>query len=268
MKIIELTEPVGPGEGDDLAELRIDKQVALVTGGAQGMGVAIARLLGMRGARVALFDLKAEELREGVSELRSRGIDAVGLAGDVTRADDAADAVREVVTRWGRIDILVNCAGIAGGNAPVKDLTDTAWDATIAVNLGGTFRVCRAVVPTMEAQGYGRIVNVASMAGKEGNPNAAHYSAAKAGVIAFTKSLGKELATSGVLVNVIVPAVIETPMVHDVTPKQLEFMLSKIPMGRMGQPEEVARLVAFLASPQLTYSTGAAYDISGGRATY
>ena len=268
MRLVEPpTGPVGVAT-DDLAELRLDGQVALVTGAAQGMGLAVARVLGARGARIGAFDLNADRIGDALATLARAGIDAIGLAGDVTDAADDAAAVEAVVGRWGRIDILVNCAGIAGGNAPVRELTDAAWTSTLSVNLDGTFRMCRAVVPPMEAQGYGRIVNVASMAGKEGNPTAAHYSASKAGVIALTKSLGKELATTGVLVNVIVPAVIETPMVHDVTPAQLEFMLSKIPMGRMGKPEEVAKLVAFLVSRQLTYSTGAAFDISGGRATY
>jgi 3-oxoacyl-[acyl-carrier protein] reductase len=266
--VIESETSRGETLPDDLAELRLDGQVAIVTGGAQGMGLTVARRLGIRGARVAILDLKTDGLQDALGRLAADGIEVVGLAADVTSSDDVEGAVGAVVERWDRVDVLVNCAGIAGGNAPVRDLDDQRWAATISVNLDGTFRMCRAVVPYMEAQAYGRIVNVASMAGKEGNPNAAHYSAAKAGVIALTKSLGKELATAGVLVNVIVPAVIETPMVHDVTPPQLDFMLSKIPMGRMGQPEEVARLVAFLASRQMTYSTGAAFDISGGRATY
>lgn len=268
MDIVEQLEPRNGAPEDDLAELRLDDQVALITGGAQGMGLAIAQVLGGRGARIALLDLRPDGLGSAVEGLGAAGVEAIGVVADVTDSRDAAGAVAAITDRWGRIDVLVNSAGIAGGNAPVVDLSDGIWEQVLAVNLGGTFKMSRAVVPIMLERGYGRIVNISSMAGKDGNPNAAHYSSSKAAVIAFTKSLGKELATDGVLVNVIVPAVIETPMVNDVTPAQLEFMLTKIPMGRMGRPEEVARLVAFLASPQLSYSTGAAYDISGGRATY
>lgn len=241
-------------------------RVALVTGGARGLGLASARLLAERGAIVTLADRDAGALEEA----RTTVSGAHAVVVDVTDADACAASVAQVIARSGRLDILVNCAGIAGVNRALWELTPDEFRSVLEVNLLGTFLMCRAAVPEMVAtsDGHGRIINVASMAGKEGNPRASHYSAAKAGIVALTKSLGKELATSGVLANVIAPAVIETDMASAVSPEQLAYMTGLIPMGRLGQPVEVARLVAFLASDEVSFSTGAVYDISGGRATY
>jgi 3-oxoacyl-[acyl-carrier protein] reductase len=177
-------------------------------------------------------------------------------------------AVNAAVAEVGPVDILINSAGVIGPNKPLWEVTDDDWQSTFSVNVNGVFNLCRAVVPAMREKGWGRVVNIASIAGKEGNPNLAAYSASKGAVIALTKALGKELATSGVLVNAIAPAVIETPMNANNTPEVLAYMLSRIPMGRIGQADEVAALVAWLVSDEVSFSTGAVYDISGGRATY
>nr|WP_208103519.1 SDR family NAD(P)-dependent oxidoreductase [Rubellimicrobium sp. CFH 75288] len=236
--------------------------VAAVTGGAAGIGLGVARRLAASGARVTLWDRNPEALaRAGIEGAQTDRVDVADW--DAVRA--ATDRLR---AREGRIDVLVNCAGIAGLNVPLDAYPLDEWDRVLRVNLYGTFHCCRAVVPVMRAQGSGRIVNFASMAGKDGNPNASAYSAAKAGVIALTKSLGKELARTGITVNVVAPAVIRTEMAEAVSPEQLAYMLEKIPMGRMGEVEEAAALVAWLASPEASFSTGAVFDLSGGRATY
>lgn len=244
----------------------LEGRVALITGGARGLGLASARLLAERGAIVTLADRDADALDSARSTVP--GADVVTV--DVTDPDGTAAAVAQVLERHGRLDVLVNCAGIAGVNRTLWELTPEEFRSVVDVNLMGTYLMCRAAVPAMlqTSEGRGRIINVASMAGKDGNPRASHYSAAKAGIIALTKSLGKELATSGILANVIAPAVIETDMASAVSPEQLAYMTSLIPMGRLGQPVEVARLIAFLASDEVSFSTGAVYDISGGRATY
>lgn len=244
----------------------LEGRVALITGGARGLGLASARLLAERGAIVTLADRDADALASARSTVP--GADVVTV--DVTDPDATAAAVAQVLERHGRLDVLVNCAGIAGVNRTLWELTPEEFRSVVDVNLMGTYLMCRAAVPAMlqTSEGRGRIINVASMAGKDGNPRASHYSAAKAGIIALTKSLGKELATSGILANVIAPAVIETDMASAVSPEQLAYMTSLIPMGRLGQPVEVARLIAFLASDEVSFSTGAVYDISGGRATY
>ena len=223
-------------------------RTAVITGGMSGLGAASATRLAADGITVIRLD-------------RTPGADIVVDVTDSAAVDAAAADL-------GPIDILVNCAGIVGPNKPLWEVTDAEWDAVFAVNVRGTFNLCRAFVPGMRERGWGRIVNFASMAGKDGNPNLAAYSATKAAVIAMTKSLGKELATSGVLVNAVAPAVIETPMNDDTAPEVLAHITSLIPMKRVGRAEEVAELVAWLASDRVSFSTGAVYDISGGRATY
>jgi len=204
--------------------------------------------------------------------LRREGVETVSfdLAPGANFQLDVSDgpAVNAAVAEVGPVDIVINSAGIIGPNKPLWEITDDEWQTTLSINVNGVFNLCRAVVPAMREKGWGRIVNIASIAGKEGNPNLAAYSASKGAVIALTKALGKELATSGVLVNAIAPAVIETPMNAANTPEVLAYMLSRIPMGRIGQADEVAALVAWLVSDEVSFSTGAVYDISGGRATY
>jgi 2-dehydro-3-deoxy-L-rhamnonate dehydrogenase (NAD+) len=221
---------------------------ALVTGGASGLGAATADRLRRDGIEVVTLDLDP----------------SADLVVDVTDHERITDAV----ATCGGIDILINSAGVVGPNAPLWQVAPEAWSATFAVNVDGTFNTCRAVVPGMVERGWGRIVNFSSMAGKDGNPNLSAYSASKAAVIAMTKSLGKELATSGVLVNAIAPAVIDTPMNATTAPDVLAHITSLIPMRRVGTPEEVAELVAWLASEKCSFSTGAVFDLSGGRATY
>lgn len=223
-------------------------RTALITGGASGLGRAAAVRLAADGVRVITLDIAA-------------GAD---LVVDVT---DSA-AVQAAAQETGPVDILVNSAGIIGPSAPLWELPLDGWRRTFAVNVDGTFHTCRAFVPGMRERGWGRVVNIASMAGKDGNPSMGAYSASKAAVIALTKSLGKELATSGVLANAIAPAVIETPMNADTGPEALAHITGLIPMRRVGRPEEVAELIAWLASDKVSFSTGAVYDISGGRATY
>lgn len=240
---------------------------AIVTGGARGIGLAIAERLLQSGAAVCLWDIDAAALETARTELAAHGEVAVAQV-DVTSADSVEAAVQTTLAAFGKIDILVNNAGIAGNNAKVWELSPEEWRRVIDINLTGPFLCCRAVVPHLVANGYGRIVNIASVAGKEGNPNASHYSASKAGVVALTKSLGKELATAGVLVNCITPAVIETDIFAQMTQAHIDYMLSKIPMARFGQKHEAAALVAWLSSEDCSFSTGAVFDLSGGRATY
>ena len=242
-------------------------RVAIVTGGAQGIGYAIAERMLSSGASVVLWDADAPKLAEARASLAGAGrveTDRVELTDEAS----VASATARVVAEHGRIDILVNNAGITGGNAPTWELAPEVWRRVIEVNLIAPFLVCRAVVPQMIAKGYGRIVNIASVAGKEGNPNASHYSASKAGLIALTKSLGKELATKGVLVNAVAPAAAKTAMFATMTAAHIDFMLSKIPMARFLEVGEVAAMVAWLASAECSFSTGAVFDLSGGRATY
>jgi 2-dehydro-3-deoxy-L-rhamnonate dehydrogenase (NAD+) len=240
---------------------------AIVTGGAQGIGFAIAERLLRSGAAVRLWDIDAAKLDEACRALATLGPvrgDAVELTDDAA----VAAATARAVEADGRIDILVNNAGITGGNALTWDLDPVVWRRVIEVNLVAPYLTCRHVAPRMMAAGYGRIVNIASVAGKEGNPNASHYSASKAGLIALTKSLGKELATKGVLVNAVTPAVAKTAMFAQMTQQHIDYMLGKIPMGRFLEVEEIAAMVAWLSSEDCSFSTGAVFDITGGRATY
>jgi 3-oxoacyl-[acyl-carrier protein] reductase len=240
-------------------------QTAIVTGAAQGIGNAIARRLSAAGACVCVADLNEAAAAEAASTL---GHDSFSVQTDVCSADSVRDSIEKVMRRRGQIDILVNNAGIAGRAAPIFEQTDEDWQKAIAVNLTGVFNCCRAVVPHMRRRRYGRIVNIASIAGKEGNPRMVPYSASKAGVIALTKSLGKELATEGICVNAVAPAVVHTPILDQLTPEQVSYMTDRIPMGRTGKPEEIAAVVHFLASPDCSFVTAQCYDASGGRATY
>lgn len=245
----------------------LNNRVAVVTGGARGIGFACAERLLKAGAGVSLWDLDATRLAQAAAELRPLGtVDVREL--DLTQEAMVADATAQVVKSLGRVDILINNAGITGGNAPSWELTAEVWRRVIEVNLIAPYLVCRSVVPVMMRQSYGRIVNIASVAGKEGNPNASHYSASKAGLIGFTKSLAKELATRNVLVNCVTPAAAKTDIFAQMTPAHIEFMLSKIPMQRFVEPGEIAAMVCWLASEECSFSTGGVFDISGGRATY
>jgi NAD(P)-dependent dehydrogenase (short-subunit alcohol dehydrogenase family) len=240
-------------------------QTAIVTGAAAGIGEAIARRLAKAGAAVAVADLN---LAGATAIASSIGGDAFPIQLDISRSASANAVVSDVIARRGRIDILVNNAGIAGKAAPIWEQTDEDWQTVVAVNLLGAVYCTRAVIPHMRGRKYGRIVNIASIAGKEGNPNMSPYSATKAAVIAFTKSVGKEVATEGICVNAVAPAVIRTQILDQLTEQQVDYMTERIPMHRTGTTEEVAAVVHFLASPDCSFVTGQCYDASGGRATY
>jgi NAD(P)-dependent dehydrogenase (short-subunit alcohol dehydrogenase family) len=238
---------------------------ALITGAATGIGEAIARRLAAAGARVAIADLDVEGARQVALSI---GDSAVGVSMDVTAGVSVRGAVASVLERWGSLEILVNNAGIAGKAAPLWEQTEEDWLRIIAVNMTGPFHCCRAVIEHMRVRKYGRIVNIASIAGKEGNPNMTGYSATKAGLIGFTKSLAKEVALDSICVNAVSPAVIHTKILDQLTPLQIDYMTQRIPMRRTGKPEEIAAVVHFLASPDCSFVTGQCYDASGGRATY
>ncbi len=235
----------------------LEDRVAVVTGGAGGIGQAIVAALRRAGAMVVVWD---RNLPTGDAD--------DGIAVDVTDRAALDRAVAVVRGRHGRLDILVNNAGHAGPTVPLVDYPEDEWRRILEVNLTGTFLACKAAVPALVANGWGRIVNVASLAGKEGTPNASAYSASKAGVLALTKSLGKELATTGVLVNAVAPAAVDTALLDQMTPEHVQTMIAKSPMRRLGKPEEVAELVLWLSSPACSFSTGAVFDLSGGRAVY
>ena len=240
-------------------------RVALITGGAQGLGLACAQRLAQEGVSCALVDLDAKKAQAAAKSLAGNHL---GIACDVTNMEQVRSAFAVAERELGLVSVVVNSAGITGTTKPCWEVSLDEFRRVLDINIMGTVNCCVAAVPGMIARKWGRIVNIASIAGKEGNPNLAAYSASKGAVIAFTKSLSKELATTGVLVNSIAPAVIETEMNKTVSAETLAYMLAKIPMGRLGKPEEVAELVAFLASGKVSFSTGATYDISGGRATY
>lgn len=248
-------------------QLDLTRQSAIVTGGARGIGFAIARRLLQSGATVTLWDRDTVALKEATALLSDLG-KVHGVTVDITEESSVAEAAETTAKLAGFISILVNNAGIAGSNGKTWELDVADWKRVLDLNLTGVFLCCRAVVPHLLKNGYGRIVNIASIAGKEGNPNAAHYSASKAGVIGLTKSLGKELAQNNVCVNCVTPAVIETDILKQITPEHVAYMLSKIPMNRFGKVEEAAAMVAWLSSGDCSFSTGAVFDLSGGRATY
>ena len=251
-------------------QIDLAKRVAVVTGGARGIGYAVAQRFLQSGADVALWDVDSARLASSREALQrehpARRIEALVL--DLTDAEAVDAGMAGVATRLGRLDILVNNAGITGGNGPTWELDPVVWRRVVEVNLVAPYLTCRSAVPHMLKGGWGRIVNIASIAGKEGNPNASHYSASKAGLIALTKSLGKELATKGVLVNAVSPAAAKTAMFASMTQQHIDFMLSKIPMARFLEVNEAAAMVAWLASEECSFSTGAVFDLSGGRATY
>lgn len=250
-------------------QIDLQGRVAVITGGARGIGYAAAERILDSGGHVSLWDMDGAKLAEATAHLTKKGKGKVTT--EVVELTDEASVVAATtatVTKHGRIEILVNNAGITGGNAKLWELETDQWRKVIDVNLIGPFLTCKAIVPTMLKQDYGRIINIASIAGKEGNPNASHYSASKAGLIGLTKSLGKELATSGIRVNCITPAAAKTDIFHQMKPEFIAFMLSKIPMNRFVEVDEIAAMIVWLASEECSFTTGAVFDISGGRAVY
>lgn len=243
----------------------LEGRVAVVTGGAQGIGLAVARRLSASGATVALWDVDGALAAESAAGL---GAGARGDAVDVTDADAVASLAKMTADDLGRIDILVCSAGIAGSNGPVTEYPVEEWRRIVEVNLHGVFHCCRAVLPIMAERGYGRVVNIASVAGKEGNPNAGAYSASKAAVIALTKTLGKEHAGQDIAVNCVTPAAARTRIFEQMSEEHIAFMLSKIPRGRFLEVDEAANMIAWLCSAENSFATGGAFDLSGGRATY
>jgi len=247
---------------------RFSGRTAVVTGGASGLGFLTAKRILQEGGKVSLWDLNPGTLEDAAKALNFNPGAVHTVRVDVANHAEVVDAARQSREALGRVDVLVNSAGITGATVPVQEFPLESWLQVINVNLNGTFYCCREIVPVMLEQGYGRIVNVASVAGKEGNPRASAYSASKAGVIGFTKSLGKELATGGVLVNCITPATFKSPILDQLPQSQVEYMRSRIPMGRLGEAAECAALVCWLASEECSFSTAATFDISGGRTTY
>jgi 2-dehydro-3-deoxy-L-rhamnonate dehydrogenase (NAD+) len=248
-------------------QIDLQQRNAIITGGARGIGMAIAERFLKSGANVSLWDIDTKALTDAQAKLSAFGR-VTTVAVDITKANAVAEAVETTINSLGHIDIFVNNAGIAGPNKKVWEYPVADFAQVVELNLTATFLCCRAVVPHMLERGYGRIVNIASVAGKEGNPNASAYSASKAGVIALTKSLGKELATNGVMVNCITPAAAETDIFKQLTPEFIGYMKSKIPMNRFVLVEEIAAMTAWLSSEDCSFSTGAVFDITGGRSTY
>ncbi|AUN33475.1 SDR family NAD(P)-dependent oxidoreductase [Niveispirillum cyanobacteriorum] len=243
---------------------RFKGQVAIVTGGASGVGREVAARLTQEGAKVVLWDMNADALAD--AKAATGAVDAVQL--DVTDAEAVQAAADAVAAKLGRVDVLIASAGITGATVPVQEFPLDSWRRVIDINLNGLFYCCRAVIPHMLKNDYGRIVNVSSVAGKEGNPNASAYSASKAGVIGFTKSLGKELAKTGIRVNALTPATFKSPILEQLPQSQVDYMLSKIPAGRLGEVHEVAAMISWMASAECSFTTASTFDISGGRTTY
>lgn len=246
-------------------QIDLNGQMAVVTGGAQGIGFAIAQRLVKSGAKVSLWDMNAELLKKAAADL---GDAASTVEVNIADYDAVAKATAEVESKLGRIDVLVHSAGIAGKNAPLDEYELGEWKRVIDIDLNGAFYVNRAIIPGMKARNYGRIVNIASIAGKEGNPNASAYAAAKGGVIAMTKALGKELAKYDIAVNAITPATAKTRILDELKPEFIDYMLSRIPRGRFLEVEEAANMVAWLVSKENSFTTASVFDLSGGRATY
>jgi NAD(P)-dependent dehydrogenase (short-subunit alcohol dehydrogenase family) len=242
-------------------------RVAVITGGARGIGFATAERFLRSGAKVAIWDIDGARAQQSANELAALGAASAHVV-ELTDEPAIERALAETLAAHSRLDIVVNCAGITGGNGLTWELDPKVWRQVLEVNLYAPYLVCRVVVPHMIAAGYGRIVNIASIAGKEGNPNASHYSAAKAGLIGLTKSLGKELAQKNIMVNCVTPSVARTEMFSQMKQQQIDYMLSKIPMGRFVLPEEIAAMIAWLSSEDCSFTTGGVFDISGGRAVY
>ena len=245
-------------------EGRFKGRAAIVTGGASGLGKAAAARIIAEGGQVSLWDLNAESVASVAAEIGAAHFAALDVS-DAEAVAGAADAANETL---GRIDILIASAGITGATVPVHEFPLDSWRRVVYINLNGVFYCCRAAIPHMLKGGYGRIVNVASVAGKEGNPNASAYSASKAGVIGFTKSLGKELATRGVIANCLTPATFQSPILDQLPQSQIDYMRSKIPLGRLGEVDEIAAMVCFMASEECSFTTASTFDTSGGRTTY
>jgi 2-dehydro-3-deoxy-L-rhamnonate dehydrogenase (NAD+) len=251
-----------------MADLRLDDRVALITGGAGGIGLAVARRFAAAGARIAIADQKSDAVKQAADELTKLGHRAIGLTGDVSKAADAKALLETTVKELGHVDILVNNAGIMGRVAPLWELEEEDWRKVMSVDLTSVFLVSRAVISHMRSRRSGCIVSVASIAGKEGTPRLIPYSVAKAGIIAFTKALGKEVLTDGIRVNCVAPGVIDTPILEQLPAEATQLMLSKSPMGRFGTADEVAAVIHFLASDAASFITSQCFDVSGGRATY
>ena len=246
-------------------QLDLKGRHAVITGGASGLGYAISQRMLASGASVTWWDVNADVMAQASKTI---GAEVHCEKVDVTQHTSIVAALARTITKRGKVDILVNSAGITGPNMKLADYPPTAWNDVMQVNVNGTFHCCRELATHMQGNKYGRMVNIASVAGKEGNPNASAYSASKAAVIALTKSLGKELANSGVLVNCVTPAAVKTAMFDQMTPEHIAFMLSKIPMGRFGNTDEVAAMVSWLCTEDCSFTTGAVFDLSGGRSTY